>query len=562
MTKKGRHNKNKKKEPVSSLATESQVKDLTLATVLSPPTANESRETQPQQLSELDNLSHPGVSTRAMEAGKRQLENGENGGNDSQVQDPAASPSRKQAKTDNENNQPQDIFSGDPPTNQQLGEDPNADKWTWLINKLNSIENNTAIRTKDVDDLKSTTAAHSKQIQETKSSLLSHKRKMEDIAEKQDTLLSKVNEAIGEQLDAFKTSLQQENELFKAELVNLTNKKVDNAVSGIKEEVMESKSEARNRNLIVMGLSEEGNEESDLKAAKDLFTQKMGLSNIDLDQIVRLGKEGGAAPRPALVTFQFLSQRNKAWFAKSKLKKISEEDHSKQIWLQEDVPKPIKIAQKALYQTFKRAKSMKDTFTSVQLKGTKLIIDGNAYSHLDMENLPPPLRPASLATRQSESAVIFFGRASPLSNHHHSPFLLDDHHFACVEQYLAWSRAELAGNETLSSKALSSSNPAICKGILNELHKSDSTKWEEQTEGCIEAALRAKFAQNQKLASFLLDTHPRPLGEASLNKKWGIGFKLTDKLAMDPTKWKEGGNLLGKKLMELREELLLNHLSK
>lgn len=200
---------------------------------------------------------------------------------------------------------------------------------------------------------------------------------------------------------------------------------------------------------------------------------------------------------------------------------------------------------------------MPDTFKSVQLKGTKLIIDGQSFGKSDLEALPEPLRPANLATLRSSKVVIFFGRTSPLSNHHHSPMLIDGHHFACVEQFLAWKRATLVGNEPLASKALTSKNPAVGKGILNELHKNNSEISEEQLDVTISTALEAKFSQNPTLSDFLLDTQPCTLGEASLNSKWGIGFKLTDKKAMDPSKWITGGNLLGVKLMELREKIFL-----
>lgn len=204
---------------------------------------------------------------------------------------------------------------------------------------------------------------------------------------------------------------------------------------------------------------------------------------------------------------------------------------------------------------------MGDTFQKVQLRGTKLIIDGHAYSEKDMDSLPAQLSPANLATRRSNTVVIFFGRASPLSNHHPSPFLLDDHKFSCVEQFLAWKRAKIADNKPLITKALSSTNPTTCKTILNELHNSNLEAWEEQIEGIISSALYAKFAQNSSLATYLLDTRPLQLGEASLNSKWGIGLKLTDQDALNPSKWAEGGNLLGSSLMETREELFSKRFS-
>lgn len=556
---KNRNNKNNKNKKETVSSTLNQQQDGHRSAASAKTATNTNLSTKP------DTLSASGMCTRAREAGKRNIDNRDIDSSSSSLEG-VSSPSKKQAKTDSMDKEHQDdILANASTDNLSKKGDPNDDRWTWLMNKLNSIENNTSTISQDVAKLTSTVEGHAKQIQETKSAVASQNRKIDEVSKEQDSLLARVDDAIGEQLESFKISMKKDNELFRAELINLANKKVDKkvaeALSDVREEVMESKTEARNRNLIIVGLPEGEDEESDIKAAKDLFKSRMGLPKINLDQIVRLGKQEGLPPRPALVTFHYLSHRNRVWYAKSKLKQVSdsENDQSQKIWLQEDVPKPMKVAQKALYQTFKRARSMKDTYKSVQLKGTKLIIDGTAYSHNDMNNLPPPLRPASLATLRSDSVIIFFGRASPLSNHHHSPFLLEGHHFACVEQFLAWKRAELAGDVALSTKALSSPNPTICKGILNDLHQADSTAWDEQVDGIIEAALTAKFTQNQNLGSFLLDTRPCTLGEASLNAKWGIGLKLTNKNAMDPAKWKENGNLLGNKLMKIREELFLKH---
>lgn len=215
----------------------------------------------------------------------------------------------------------------------------------------------------------------------------------------------------------------------------------------------------------------------------------------------------------------------------------------------------MKEAQRVLYHTFKKAKSMTDSFKSVQLKGTKIIIDGTAYGEKDLGTLPHALRPQNMATRQSDSVVVFFGRASPLSNHHPSPFQLEDHQFSSMEQFLAWRRARLSGRKALINRALASTNPVVCKGILNELKDNNLSKWQEVLEEVVVSGLKAKFDQNQALAQFLVVTHPQTLGEASLNRRWGIGLPLYSPDVFDTTKWCEGGNLLGEKLSQIREWL-------
>lgn len=252
-----------------------------------------------------------------------------------------------------------------------------------------------------------------------------------------------------------------------------------------------------------------------------------------------------------MVKFHRLPDRHRVWFSKSKLK----QDKTRKIWLQEDLPKPMKTAQRSLYQAFKKAKSMPDSFKTVQLRGTKLILDGRAYGEKDMETLPPALHPASMATRHSDSVIVFFGRASPLSNHHPSPFQLEGHNFGSMEQFLAWRRARVSGKKALINRALASTNPAICKGILNELRDDNTAKWDEILDDVVTSGLRAKFEQNSTLAQFLIDTYPKTLVEASLNQRWGIGLPLNSPHAFDTSKWAEEGNLLGKKLAQIRDEI-------
>jgi len=66
---------------------------------------------------------------------------------------------------------------------------------------------------------------------------------------------------------------------------------------------------------------------------------------------------------------------------------------------------------------------------------------------------------------------------------------------------------------------------------------------------------RQKFLQNEELQTVLLETGDSILVEgAGYDRVWGAGLSTTHADIQDPTKWR-GQNLLGKLLMELREEL-------
>lgn len=128
--------------------------------------------------------------------------------------------------------------------------------------------------------------------------------------------------------------------------------------------------------------------------------------------------------------------------------------------------------------------------------------------------------------------------------------------FTCIEQYLAVQKAHLADNKNLAREAMGSSDPADHKVVLNKLKTEVADKWAERAPDIIKSAVKAKFTQNQNLTKFLLDSHPLRIGEASKDTRWGIRLSLEHPEVLDTTKWAAGGNLLGRTLVSLREELL------
>lgn len=521
--------------------------------------------------------------TRATEAGKRQNEDATEGLNTQNKKKtvPSGAPSSQEhegisnnSKLDNPSGDKLSLDNLDSVNVQGL-----AKHMALVISKLDNIENNTAALNLQVSTLSSKVEGHSDRISQAEETLESQDSKMSkmsvqleelsarikrtetaaasqskvihELAIKQNSIIDDVNQNVGKQINSTREVIQKDNELFRGEIINLTNRNVNRAVGDLREDFAEEKGTVRILNLIIVGL-QESQEVSDWDAVSSLFSNTMGVKGAKIDVLYRMGKQGGTGPKPILVRFKHLVHRNKVWFAKSKLKLLEDS----KIFLQEDISKEIRDAQRTLYPTFRKAKSMSETFKSVKLKGIKLILDGEAFGVNDRDKLPAALRPASMATVSSESVVVFFGKASPLSNHHPSTFHAEGHRFESVEQYLAWHRAKIAGREKLITKALKTTNPAACKGILNELKNTNSAQWQQSIHEIIISGLRAKFSQNPSLAEFLRNTHPKTLGEASTNPRWGIGLPLNNPNVLDTSKWLPEGNLLGKSLSTIREELV------
>ena len=83
----------------------------------------------------------------------------------------------------------------------------------------------------------------------------------------------------------------------------------------------------------------------------------------------------------------------------------------------------------------------------------------------------------------------------------------------------------------------------------------DDRNWEAVCKEIILEGNRAKFTQNHKLREDLCRTEDSILAYASMKDIFlGIGLRDDDPLAYDPRNW-PGYNVLGKVLMEVREEL-------
>lgn len=439
------------------------------------------------------------------------------------------------------------------------------ERWEALMNKLSNIENNTSSLSKDLSALTGRVEENSEQIAATKNLASTNAQKISELNRRSSASWAEMERNMEARFSAMEDAFRESNEQFRASVVKEAEHKSKEAAKEVtrdlQDEVTQEKYDARKINLLVIGIPE--SERDDAKeAATSFFSKRMAISKVDVDIAYRLGKAGGHKPRPILVKFKEMAHRNKVWFSKSK---ISREVGESKAWIQEDLPKAVKNSYRTFFRILRKAKSMRDRFPNIHIRGQSIIIEDKIYGEGDLEQLPEALRPSSLAMAQSDEALVFFGRFCPLSNHHPSPFTLGGVKFSCMEQFIAWSRATHAGKTKLAAKALKPADPIFYKGILNELKANktnDSAKqqladqWYSQLDEVLGRGLMAKFQQNPSLARFLCKTSPKALGEACPDTRWGIGFTLTDSRALDIGKWPAEGNAMGRQLSIIRDELL------
>lgn len=364
-----------------------------------------------------------------------------------------------------------------------------------------------------------------------------------------------------EEISALKSQIQSQQDLF----ASLASKVHQNVLEETKfhfnafcknMETAFVKEQAANRknNLIFSGVPESHNK-SDFRLINDLCSSSLGLRGVGIVSAYRMGstREGTNYIRPIMVNFRSPPDRARVWQAKKRLKR----PRDSQIWIHEDTPKCLQDDLRILLRVAKHAGTLgKEEYDAIRVRDYYLIYKGTKYNASELEHLPLEIRPSTLCTARSEDSLAFFGKHSPFSNHHPSPFSIKGTSYATVEQYLAVAKAKMVGDKEQMDKALSQPNPLDSKSILNHLRDSNPQEWQEQSPEILTEALRGKFRQNENLASALKKSHPLSLGEASTDPTWGIGFKLNDRRALTQAEWNLDGNLLGRALMEIRRELL------
>ena len=142
------------------------------------------------------------------------------------------------------------------------------------------------------------------------------------------------------------------------------------------------------------------------------------------------------------------------------------------------------------------------------------------------------------------------------SNWYHADFDYAGQHYENSEQFMMYHKVLMFGKYDLAEQIMQTGDPAKCKKIAGQkFPEFDSELWEKTCFTIVKRGVKAKFAQNSDILKVLLETGNALLAECSpYDKKWGIGIDINDPQRFVIADWK-GKNLLGRVLMEVREEL-------
>lgn len=160
----------------------------------------------------------------------------------------------------------------------------------------------------------------------------------------------------------------------------------------------------------------------------------------------------------------------------------------------------------------------------------------------------------------NENNFIGFYRENELygffSNWYPSEFSYAGKKYANIEQFMMYQKMRTFSQYDIADHILKTTDPAECKKLgRTHIDNWDSELWDKISYAVVKRGIKAKFFQNKELLQRLLDTGDRLLAECAPNdNKWGIGIAVDDERRFDVCSW-TGQNLLGRILMDVREEL-------
>ena len=344
-------------------------------------------------------------------------------------------------------------------------------------------------------------------------------------------------------------SIQRENNHYKAELCNL---KKEN--SQLKEQLLNMESQSRRVNLQFHSIAEDKKENCERIILNILNKVGLDISAQQIERCHRLGPYRSNRSRPVIVRFLSYKDRQSVFEVRKTIK------DSCDVRVSEDFPPEIAARRKKLYPILDAAYRYRspenpdgESPYKARIIVDKLMLNGKLYSVNELDTLPDPLKPANVATPSKGNLLAFFTAASPLSNHHPSPFTVNTAKYSSMEQYIMYQKCLLFGDTDNGVKVMQTDDPVKQKAIGKKVANFDKNQWENAVPQIILLGLRSKFAQNPRCAKFLKDTGDKVIGEACESKFWGIGMGLRHENLWDQRRWAD--NLMGKSLMEIRGDL-------
>lgn len=316
---------------------------------------------------------------------------------------------------------------------------------------------------------------------------------------------------------------------------------------------MESKS--REINLKIEGKSEDETENlRDYVMDMAAHLTPNGLDPAAVAMIRRLGRRPTTQPRlnqrtqprPILITFRSVQDRNLLYYARTKLK---DSDRYRMIYLNDDATVMTKRAREDFRSV---AALVRADGKEVRIHDDGIVVEGRKYKHAEADLLPANYSMQKAKTVEIDGGLYFQSSNSFLSNFYPAPIIDDKRYYPTAEHKLQAEKCVMANDAAQLKRVMTAKTPLDAKRMGDQIQ--ESQEWRNAREEVLKKIIDLKFDQNRDLALQLIGTQPLTLHEATPNAFYGIGASLHSRELRN--RQHTGLNKLGKALEAKRANLI------
>ncbi|CAH1789983.1 unnamed protein product, partial [Owenia fusiformis] len=235
--------------------------------------------------------------------------------------------------------------------------------------------------------------------------------------------------------------------------------------------------------------------------------------------------------RTLTAKFLWYQDRENVWKQRFKLK------NHKGVFMSDSLPAEAERNRQILLPIFKKAKSLNRKCT---LYADTLSLDGVRYKVRDLHKLPSDLLPLQSTVRTEGDISLYNDQVSPLGATHECVFNEKGVTYNSLAQYISASKAKYLDDPNAVDVIMMIKNQKMCHHMSNlTATPTKLNSWNKNLEDVLKKGNYLKFSQNPYLKAILKSTGTKTLGECNPhNELTGTGFKLSDKDAFNPNKWK------------------------
>ena len=317
---------------------------------------------------------------------------------------------------------------------------------------------------------------------------------------------------------------------------------------------------SRRDNLVFTGISDHKEETNDQckKSLFEFFQKQLKMTpnatnGIKFVRCHRLGPFKVGSHRPVIARFVNFNDRQSVWLS---CKHLKGQPYS----ISEDFPQLIAFSRRLLYPIFREAKKS-GRYQSVSLRLDELIINNQRYTVENLHQLPDHINPKTLSCRTNDTTCVIGGLYSEynlLSNWSKTEFTYNQYQYYNFEQCWQLQKALHCQDHKTAFEILCASDPRDAKEFCRTITMTTQQKktWDTKREDFMTKIVRAKVNQNQNVKEALISTGKKRLGESGIHDPiYTIGMKLTNPRVLVSDEWNANGNLTGRILEKVRNEL-------